>query len=226
MAFADIAPRLKKTAMPLGDYLYRPGRKIETVYFPETSVISVVMVLENGETIESGIIGSEGFSGAAVLVCEELSPQEATVQLAGEGYLMPIGDFKKLLDDDKSFRNAALHYLYAFVAQISQNAACLCHHTVDRRLARWLLLFADRAAADQLVLTQEFIAQMLGVHRPTVSKNANELQKKGLIAYNRGTIKILDRAGLEKLSCECYRTISRLVRGKVNTHLPAEGSPA
>lgn len=222
--FARIEPRLEKIEMRLGEYLYHPAEKIERIYFPETSVISIVMVLENGETIESGIIGREGFSGAAVLLSRELSPQEATVQLSGEGYFMPIEDFKKLFDENKIFRDVALDYLYAFVAQISQNAACLCHHAVNQRLARWLLLFADRADSENLVLTQEFIAQMLGVHRPTVSKSANELQKKGLIAYNRGTVRITDRAGLEDFSCECYRTISRLVKGKVNTHLPAKSS--
>lgn len=223
--FSLVKSRLEKIKMSLGEYLYHPAEKIERIYFPETSVISIVMVLENGETIESGIIGKEGFSGAAVLISRELSPQEATVQLSGEGYFMSINDFKKLFDENKAFRDAALGYLYSFVAQISQNAACLCHHQVNQRLARWLLLFADRADSERLVLTQEFIAQMLGVHRPTVSKSANELQKKGFISYNRGTVNILDRSGLEAFSCECYRTISCLIKGKVNERLPEKGSP-
>jgi CRP-like cAMP-binding protein len=224
--FSMITPRLEKITMPLGEYLYHPAERIQRIYFPETSVVSIVMVLENGETIESGIIGKEGFSGAGVLLSKELSPQEATIQLAGSGWYMTIDDFKKLFDENKAFRDAALGYLYTFVAQISQNAACLCHHAVNQRLARWLLLFADRAEGEHLVLTQEFIAQMLGVHRPTVSKSANELQKKGFISYNRGTVKILDRAGLEKFSCECYKTISQLIRGKVNTHLPGKSMTA
>lgn len=222
----DIEPRLEKVRMSLGEVLYQPAEKIERIYFPETSVISIVMVLENGEMVESGIIGRDGFSGAAVILSEEVSPQEATVQLSGEGYCLPMKDFKRLFEENKKFRDAALCYFYAFIAQISQNTACLCHHTVDRRLARWLLMFADRACSEKLDLTQEFMAQMLGVHRPTVSKNANELQRKGFISYNRGTIKILDRSGLESFSCECYRTISGLVKGEVNKRIPEKSETA
>lgn len=222
--FALIGNRLERIEMRVGDFLYRPAEKISRIYFPETSVISIVMVLENGETIESGIIGKEGFSGAAVFLSEELSPQEATVQLSGTGHFMSVNDFKNLFDGNEGFRNAALHFLYSFVAQVSQNAACLCHHNVGQRLARWLLLFDDRAEGGKLDLTQEFIAQMLGIHRPTVSKNAAELQARGFISYNRGAVKILDRAGLENFSCECYRTISRMVKGEVNERLPEKGS--
>ena len=121
-----------------------------------------------------------------------------------------------LFDENKIFRHAALHFIYAFIAQISQNAACLCHHKIDQRLARWLLMFADRADCDKLNMTHEFIAQMLGVHRPTVSKNANDLQKKGLISYNRGAVKILDREGLENFACECYAAIKQSLKGQTN----------
>ena len=184
--------------MPLGKVLYYPAEKIEYIYFPETCVISIVNVLENGDSVESGIIGSEGFSGAAVILSEEISPLEATIQLTGEIICLPVAEFRKLFEQNKKFRDVALRYVYAFIGQISQNAACLCHHNIDQRLARWFLMFADRADSNELKLTQEFIAQMLGVHRPTVSKNANDLQKKGFISYNRGSVKILDRERTRK----------------------------
>ncbi len=214
--YKKIGERLEKIEMKLGTVLYYPGEKIDYVYFPETSVISIVMVLENGDTVESGVIGKEGFSGAAVILSEEVSPQEATVQLTGEGFRLPIEDFKKLFDESNDFRNAALHSIYAFITQISQNAACLCHHKIENRLARWFLMFSDRSGRKDMEMTQEFISQMLGVHRPTVSKNANNLQKIGFISYNRGTVKIIDRAGLEKFACECYRAINQSLNGYEN----------
>lgn len=211
--FEKIAGRLEKVEMSPGKVLYYPLEKITHIYFPETSVLSIVMVLENGDTIESGIIGKEGFSGAPVVLSEGISPQEATVQLTGEGYRLPIEDFIKLFDENKNFRNAALRYVYAFIAQISQNAACQCYHNIDKRLVRWFLMFADRAECDELDLKQEFIAQMLGVHRPTVSKTANDLQKKGWISYNRGSVKLLDRKNLENFACECYQAINQSLKG-------------
>ena len=210
--FKEIESRLEKFEMKVGEVLCRPSEKVEYIYFPETSVISVVMMLENGETIESGIIGYEGSSGAAIVLSEDISPQELTIQLSGECFRLPIGKHKRLFNENVNFRNAALNHIHAFVTQVSQNAACLCHHNVDRRLARWLLMFSDRAGKNELCLTQEFIAQMLGVHRPTVSKNANRLQQMGLISYNRGLIKILDRTGLEDFTCECYEAIKRTLR--------------
>ena len=164
----EIEQKLEKIEMPVGKTLYYPAEKIDFIYFPETCVISVVMVLENGDTVESGIIGYEGFSGAAVILTEEVSPQEATIQLTGEGFRLPVADFHSLFEKNMDFRNAAMRYIYAFIAQISQNAACLCHHNVSQRLARWFLMFDDREfRLNQLDLTQEFIAQMLGVHRPS-----------------------------------------------------------
>lgn len=208
-----IEPHLEKIDLAVGDVLHRPMENIDYIYFPETNVISIVMVLENGATVESGIIGKDGFSGAAIDLTENVSPQEAVIQLKGSCYRLPVKEFKELFDDNKGVRNAAMRYTYAFIAQISQNAACLCHHNIDQRLARWLLMFADRSARHDLQLTQEFIAQMLGVHRPTVSKCANDLQKKGLISYNRGTVKILDRENLQIHACECYEAINQSLRG-------------
>ena len=200
---------LELIEMPLTKLLYSPQEKIEYVYFPETAVISIVTMLSDGKGVEAGIIGSEGMAGAFAAFGEDISPREATIQLGGACWRLNVKDFREEFDENKDFRCAVLHFVYAFVAQISQNAACICYHRIEQRLARWFLMFDDRAPSETLGLTQEFIAQMLGVHRPSVSKNANELQNMGLIKYNRGTVKIIDRDGLENLACECYAEIKR-----------------
>ena len=211
--FKEIKPHLEEIEMPLTEILYRPHEKIDYIYFPETSVISIVTYLENGESVEAGIIGKEGVAGASIIFANDISPTEATTQLGGIGQRMKVSDFKNCFDDSKEFRNAVLYYVYSFIAQISQNSACLCHHTIEKRLARWLLMFSDRAESDKLILTQEFLAQMLGVQRPSVSMNAGKLQEMGLINYNRGVIKILDRTGMQNLACECYEEINMSLKG-------------
>ncbi|MGI8556444.1 MAG: Crp/Fnr family transcriptional regulator [Pyrinomonadaceae bacterium] len=197
----------------MSEILYRPKEKIEYVYFPESSVISIVTCLENGDSVEAGIIGKEGVAGASIIFADDISPTEATTQLGGIGQRMRVSDFKNCFDDSKEFRKLILQYVYSFIAQISQNAACLCHHTIEKRLARWLLMFDDRAEAEKLVLTQQFIAQMLGVHRPSVSVNAGKIQDLGVISYNRGVVRILDREGLQNLTCECYDEINKSLTG-------------
>lgn len=211
--FSEIKPYIEEVEMPLSEILYRPHEKIDYIYFPETSVISIVTCLENGETVEAGIIGKEGVAGASIIFADDISPTEATTQLGGVGQRMKISDFKNFFDEKKEFRNAVLYYVYSFIAQISQNSACLCYHTIEKRLARWLLMFSDRAESNKLVLTQQFIAQMLGVQRPSVSMNAGKLQERGLINYNRGVIKIIDRTGMQNLACECYKEINMSLRG-------------
>lgn len=208
-----IRPHLKRIEMPLSEVLYCPHEKIDFIYFPETSVISIVTHLENGDSVETGIIGKEGVVGASIIFADDISQTEATTQLGGVGLRMRVSDFKNCFDDSREFRNAVLYYIYSYIAQISQNSACLRHHTIEKRFARWLLMFADRADRETLVLTQQFIAQMLGVKRPSVSVNAARLQEMGLIKYNRGVIKILDRTGLQNLTCECYREINLSIKG-------------
>ncbi len=201
--------KLKFVELPLTKRLYDPHEKIEYVYFPENSVISIVTMLSDGRGVEAGIIGKEGMAGAFAAFGEDVSPREATIQLGGSGWRMNVEDFREIFEESKEFRREVLRFVYGFVAQISQNAACICYHRIEQRLARWFLMFEDRAPSKTLGLTQEFISQMLGVHRPSVSKNANELQKMGLIKYNRGTVRIIDREGLENLACECYAEINR-----------------
>jgi len=208
--YEKIVSHLELVEMPLGELIHRPYEKIQHVYFPETSVISVVTYLENGSSIETGIIGCDGLSGTETVLSEAVSPREAMVQLGGFGNRMPVKDFQTFFESEKPFAKLVMRYIYSFIGQISQNPACLCYHTIEKRLARWLLMFHDRAAGDELRLTQEFIAVMLGVHRPSVTKIAAELQRQGLIEYTRGLIKILDRPRLLDISCECYETICEI----------------
>lgn len=227
--FEQIEPDLEKVEMPLSQLLNETWAEMSHVYLPETSVISVVSLLENGNGVESGIIGKEGILGATGIFAGELSLGEATVQLGGEGWRMKISAFKEVFENNAEFRKIILAYVFTFIAQITQNALCLCYHGIEKRLARWLLMFQDRANSEKLVLTQEFLAEMLGVQRPSVSKNANKLQRMDLISYTRGVVKILDRKGLEDFSCECYKTITEInkmvieqesMNSSVFAHLP------
>lgn len=201
-----IKPHLELTELCLGDVLYLPDEKIEYVYFPQSIVASVVNTLENGSSIEVGIIGREGIVGAEVVLNDETARREVNIQLAGRGFKMKTEAFQAEFERCGQFRKQILFFVGSYLSQITQNSACFSFHAIEQRLCRWLLMFDDRAHTDELRLTQEFIALMLGVHRPSVSKNANKLQKKGFISYNRGKITILDRKGLEDCSCECYRS--------------------
>lgn len=208
--YSQISPRLEFVEMPHGKMIYQPYEKIEYVYFPENSVISIVTNIENGNAVETGIIGNDGLSGTETILTENASPREAMVQLAGFGHRLKVRDFQDLFDSEKLFAKLVMRYIYSFIGQISQNPACLCFHTIEKRLARWLLMFHDRADRDEMYLTQEFIAVMLGVHRPSVSIAAGKLQKLGLINYHRGKITMLDRMGLLQTTCECYETIKQI----------------
>ena len=209
--YRQILPCLEPVEMPLGRFIYQPEEKIKYIYFPETSVISVVTRLQNGSCVETGIIGNDGISGAETVLAEDSSPREAMVQHGGVGNRMKVKDFRDFCHSDENLSKAVKRYIYSFIGQISQNPACLCFHVIESRLARWLLMFQDRVGGDELNLTQEFIAVMLGVHRPSVSRCAGKLQEQNLINYNRGKIKILDRSGLLENACECYKTIGQII---------------
>lgn len=202
--FERIKPHLELKEFCLGEVIYLPDEKIDYVYFPENIVASVVTTLENGSSIETGIVGKDGVIGAEVILNDAAARREVNIQLAGRGFRMKTEVFKAEFERCGLFRKQVLFFIGSYISQISQNSACLSFHAIEQRLSRWLLMFDDRARTDELKLTQEFIALMLGVHRPSVSKSANKLQQKGLISYNRGKIVILDRKGLEDCSCECY----------------------
>ncbi len=204
--YKNISPFLEFLDCQLGEKLQLPDRKIDFVYFPVDSVASVVTNMENGSSIENGIVGREGIVGFETILYDEVSQREVNVQLAGKFYRLKSDIFKAAFDDGGVFRKKVLQFVGAFLTQISQNGACFAFHQVEQRFSRWLLMFDDRTEGEELKLTQEFIALMLGIHRPSVSKTANKLQEKGIISYRRGKITILNRKDLESHSCECYQS--------------------
>jgi CRP-like cAMP-binding protein len=201
-------PALEWIDLPLGLVIYEAGSEQSHVYFPTTAIVSLLYVLEDGDSAEIAVVGNEGLVGVALFMGGETTPSRAVVQSAGLGLRMSSRVVK-----DEFKRSAVLHlllrYTQALITQISQTAVCNRHHSVDQQLCRWLLLSLDRLQGDELVMTQELIANMLGVRREGVTEAALKLQGAGLISYARGRIKVLDRKGLESRSCECYSVVKR-----------------
>ena len=199
-------PELEAFDMPLGEVLYESGGTLSHVYFPTTAIVSLLYVLENGASAEIAIVGNEGVVGIALFMGGESTPSRAVVQSAGKGFRLASATIK-----DEFKRAPVLHlmlrYTQALITQMAQTAVCNRHHSLDQQLCRWLLLSLDRLAGDELAMTQELIANMLGVRREGVTEGALKLQKAGLIRYSRGRIKVLDRGGLEARVCECYAVV-------------------
>jgi CRP-like cAMP-binding protein len=207
--FARIAGRLELIPMKLGDVLYEPGTRLRHVYFPTTAIVSLLYVMENGASAEIAIVGNDGILGISLFMGGESTPSRAIVQSAGHGFRLRA----QLLKDEFGRFGATLHlllrYTQALITQMAQTAVCNRHHSVDQQLCRWLLLSLDRLSSSELAMTQELIANMLGVRREGVTEAAGKLQDAGLIQYRRGRIRVLDRAGLEARSCECYRVVRK-----------------
>lgn len=205
---------LERVSLPLGEDVWRTKIGVDYVCFPVDAIVSLLGVMEDGESTELALIGSEGIVGLSLLLGAGRStvPTRKVVQSAGIGYRLAGPVFKDEFESGGALQQLVLHYTQALMSQIGQTAACNCHHTVDQQLCRWLLLSYDRLIGDELVMTQALIADMLGVRRERVTQAAGNLQKAGLIRYRRGHIKILDRQGLEARSCECYHVISREYR--------------
>jgi CRP-like cAMP-binding protein len=207
--FAAIKPHLKAVELRHGDVLSEAGSAVRGVYFPHTGVISLVVELNAGEMIagemiETAMVGCDGVFNASSALDGKVSLNKAIVQLAGAGSVMAVDPFRKIAREFAPFRSILNRHEQVLFAQAQQSAACNASHSVEARMCRWLL---HLAGSDALVLTQEFLAQMLGVRRPSVSIVANTLQKAGLIKYSRGNMRLLDIKGLEKGSCECYGTV-------------------
>ena len=201
-------PQLEAVKLPLGDVLYESGATLSHVYFPTTAIVSLLYVMENGASAEIAVVGNEGLVGISLFMGGESTPSRAVVQSAGDGFRMPAEDIKK------EFKRAAvlhllLRYTQALITQMSQTAVCNRHHSLDQQLCRWLLLSLDRLQGNELVMTQELIANMLGVRREGVTEGALKLQAAGFIKYSRGRITVLDRRGLEQRTCECYEVVKR-----------------
>ena len=193
--------------MPLGDVLYESGERLEHVYFPTTSIISLLYVLLDGASAEIAVVGNEGLLGISLFMGGETTPSRAIVQSAGFGYRLRSQFLKDEFNRGESTMNLLLRYTQALITQMSQTAVCNRHHSVDQQLCRWLLLRLDRVSSNHLVMTQELIANMLGVRREGVTEAAGKLQLAGIIRYKRGRIEVLDRQGLESAVCECYAVV-------------------
>jgi len=201
--------RLEAVEMPLGQVLYESGHTLSHAYFPTTAIVSLLYVMENGASAEIAVAGNEGLVGISLFMGGGSTPSRAVVQSAGLGFRMPAQTIKDEFERSGAVMHLLLRYTQALITQMAQTAVCNRHHTLDQQLCRWLLLSLDRLRGSELVMTQELIANMLGVRREGVTEAATRLQKAGLIRYARGHITVLDRAGLEKRSCECYAVVRK-----------------
>jgi CRP-like cAMP-binding protein len=202
-------PALEPVDMPLGEVLYESGIAMTHVYFPTTSIVSLLYVMEDGASAEIAVVGNEGIVGVSLFMGGETTPSRSVVQSAGQGFRMRA----QLLKDEFNRSGPVLHlllrYTQALITQMAQTAVCNRHHSLDQQLCRWLLLSLDRLQEPELVMTQELIANMLGVRREGVTEAAVSLQRAGLINYKRGHISVLDRGGLEQRTCECYAVVKK-----------------
>lgn len=208
-AFNRLLPHLELVPMRLGEALYESGGKLSHVYFPTTAVVSLLYVLENGSSAEIAIVGNEGVLGVAVFMGGNTTPSRAITQIAGYGYRLKSQLLKTEFDLAGPMLHLLLRYTQSLITQMSQTAVCNRHHSVEQQLCRWLLLSLDRLSSDAVSMTQELIANMLGVRREGVTEAAGGLQRAGIISYSRGHIKVLDRPALERAACECYGVVKR-----------------
>ncbi len=204
-----IQPHLKFTRLPLGYVLYEPGDVLPYVYFPTEGIISLLYVMEDGASAEISVVGNEGLIGVSLLMGGESTSSRAVVQSAAGALRVSSARIKEEFDRNGELRVLSLRYVQALITQMAQTAVCNRHHSVDQQLCRWLLLSLDRLPSNQLTMTQELIANMLGVRREGVTEAAGKLQKAGVICNNRGRITVMDRAKLEMLSCECYAVVKK-----------------
>ncbi len=201
--------QLEYHALPLGQVLYESGRPQSHVYFPTSAIVSLLYVMEDGASAEIAVVGREGVVGEALFMGGETTPSRAVVQSAGGSYRLRAAAIKDEFNRHGVAMQLLLRYTQALLTQMAQTAVCNRHHLLDQQLCRWLLLSLDRIPGNQLHMTQELIANMLGVRREGVTEAALKLQRLGLIKYSRGHITVIDRAGLEKRSCECYGVVKR-----------------
>lgn len=207
--FQRISPLLQLVHTDFKEVLFKRDVSIEYVYFPCDSVFSVLTFMQNGTAVEVGTVGNEGFSGIELLIGAEAAIDTTICQVAGHSLRMRAADFKEAIHGDTSLRRLADRFLQVFLSQVSQSVACNRLHTIEERFSRWVLLTHDRVKGEHFHLTQEFLADMLGVHRPSVSLVAGAFQQAGLIKYTRGNLTILNRKGLEDASCECYAVVRK-----------------
>lgn len=219
--YGRILVNLERVTLSLGEVLYHPQEPTQYIYFPDNGcVVSMLAMMEDGSTVEVGVVGSEGMVGIWVFWGVQATPYCARVQMPGTALRINADVLKRVLSDVHSLHGILLRYTHALMVQIAQNSACNRRHSLEARLARWLLVCHDRARNDDFPITHEFISEMLGVRRPGISIAAGEFQKRGLIRHYRGHITILNRAGLERVSCECYRVVREELQNYLTTIVP------
>jgi CRP-like cAMP-binding protein len=202
--YGSLRPHLEYVSLPDHLVLHQAGGKLEFAYFPNRGLISLVVVMKDGQTAEAGIVGHEGFTGALAAVGLSRSPLEAVVQITGDGFRVEVGNLQNTLESTPHLLQSLSRYIAIRGMQVAQTAACNRLHGIEQRLARWLLMAQDRVDAESLAITHDFLATMLGTDRPSVSSAASTLQGRKLIQYTRGAVKIVDRKKLEESACECY----------------------
>lgn len=213
-----LLPYFEKVMLTLGQSLSESGRQMSHVYFPLDAIVSLLCVMEDGASTEIAVVGYEGIVGVSLFMGGETTPSRAIVQSAGAAYRLKGQLLKNEFYRAGPMQKILLRYTQALLTQMAQTAVCNRHHSVDQQLCRWLLLSLDRLSGDKLIMTQELIANMLGVRREGVTESAGKLQRAGLISYNRGHITVIDRPGLEKRVCECYAVVKREYDRLLNHH--------
>ena len=202
-------PQLEPVELALGTVLYESGSTLSHVYFPTTAIVSLLYVMEDGASAEIAVVGNEGIVGISLFMGGQSTPSRAVVQSAGKGFRLRAATVKEEFGRAGPTMHLLLRYTQALITQMAQTAVCNRHHSLDQQLCRWLLLSLDRLRGNELVMTQELIANMLGVRREGVTESALKLQAAGLIRYARGHISVLDRGGLEARTCECYAVVKK-----------------
>ena len=205
--FERLVPYLEPADMTLGQVIYESGGQLRYAYFPTTCIVSLLYVLENGASAEIAVVGNDGIIGLALFMGGETMPNRAVVQSAGSAYRVKVQEVMKEFNNHGVLLHVLLHYTQALITQMAQTAVCNRHHSVDQQLCRWLLLSMDHLTTNKLNMTQELIANMLGVRREGVTEAAGKLQRAGLIEYSRGRILVIDRKGIEDRVCECYQVV-------------------
>jgi CRP-like cAMP-binding protein len=205
--FERLAANLKLFPMPLGEVLYEPGEQLQHAYFPTTAIVSLHYVMESGASAETAGVGNEGVVGIALFMGGDTTPSSAVVKTAGHAYRLDRSVLKQEFDRAGLLQRLLLRYTQALITQMTQTAACNRHHSVEQQLCRWLLSTLDRLPSQELIITQELVASMLGVRREGITEAAGKLQHAGFIRYRRGHIEVLDRSGLESRACECYAVV-------------------
>jgi len=207
--FESLAAHLELVPMPLGEILYEPGEQLQHAYFPTTAIVSLHYVMASGASAESAGVGNEGIVGISLFMGGDTTPSSAVVQTAGHAYRLRSSLLKQEFNRSGLLHRLLLRYTQALITQMCQTAACNRHHSIEQQLCRWLLLTLDRSPTNELVMTQELVASMLGVRREGITEAAGRLQSEGFISYRRGHISVRDRSGLETRSCECYAVVKK-----------------